>query len=76
MTPKLPVISGEDLIKAFSKFGYVAVRQQGSHVRMRHPTDAQQQPVTVPQHKTLKRGLLCRTLREARISVDQLTEVL
>ncbi len=76
MTPKLPVISGDDLIKALSKFGYVAVRQQGSHARMRHPTDAQRQPVTVPRHKTLKRGLLRRVMREAQISVEQLTEAL
>ena len=76
MTPKLPVISGDDLIKALSKFGYVEVRQKGSHVRMRHPTDAQRQPVTVPRHKTLKLGLLRRVIREARISVEQLTEAL
>ena len=41
MTPKLPAISGDDLIKALGKFGYVTVRQHGSHVRMHHPTDAQ-----------------------------------
>jgi predicted RNA binding protein YcfA (HicA-like mRNA interferase family) len=33
MTPKLPVISGDDLIKALGKFGYVEVRQTGSHAR-------------------------------------------
>ena len=76
MTPKLPVISGDDLIKALSKFGYVEVRQTGSHVRMRHSTDSQRQPVTVPRHKTLKPGLLRRVIREARISVEQLTEAL
>jgi predicted RNA binding protein YcfA (HicA-like mRNA interferase family) len=76
MTPKLPVISGDDLIKALSKFGYVEVRQTGSHVRMRHATDAQRQPVTVPRHRTLKPGLLRRVLREARITVEQLTEAL
>ncbi len=29
MSPKLPVISGADLIRALGKFGYVAVRQKG-----------------------------------------------
>jgi len=77
MTPKLPAISGDDLIKALGKFGYVTVRQHGSHVRMHHPTDAQRrQPVTVPRHKTLKRGLLRRIIREARISVEQLIDAL
>ena len=35
MSPKLPVISGANLIRALAKFGYVAVRQKGSHVRLR-----------------------------------------
>jgi len=33
MSPKLPVVSGEELIRALQKFGYVSVRQKGSHVR-------------------------------------------
>jgi len=74
MTPKLPVISGDDLIRILGKFGYVQVRQKGSHVRLRHATDPQRQPVTIPRHKMLKRGLLRRVLREARISVEQLTD--
>lgn len=58
MSPKLPVISGDELIKVLQRFGYEAVRQKGSHVRLRHPNDPQQKPVTVPRHKALKRGLL------------------
>ena len=51
MSPKLPVISGADLIRALGKFGYEAVRQKGSHVRLRHPSDPRRLPVTVPlQH--------------------------
>ena len=48
MSPKLPVVSGQELIRALEKFGYVAVRQKGSHVRLRHSTDPQRLPVTVP----------------------------
>jgi predicted RNA binding protein YcfA (HicA-like mRNA interferase family) len=39
MSPKLPVISGADLIHALAKFRYVTVRQKGSHVRLRHAND-------------------------------------
>ena len=46
MSPKLPVVSGADLIRALGKFGYVSVRQKGSHVRLRHPSDARRLPVT------------------------------
>ena len=30
--PKLPVLSGEDLIRALTKGGFKKVRQKGSHV--------------------------------------------
>lgn len=73
MSPKLPVLSGDELIKILEKFGYVRVRQKGSHVRLRHSTDAQRKPLTVPLHKALKRGLLHRLLRDARISEEQLS---
>jgi len=76
MTPKLPIISGEKLIDALGKFGYVAVRQKGSHVRLRHPNDPQRLPVTVPLHKEIAFGTLRRILRDAGISVEQLLSLL
>jgi predicted RNA binding protein YcfA (HicA-like mRNA interferase family) len=48
MSPRMPVVTGERLIQALAKFGYQGVRQKGSHVRLRHPTDTQRQAVTVP----------------------------
>ena len=76
MSPKLPVISGEEFVKAAGKIGYVAVRQKGSHVRLRHPSDPQRKPLSVPQHKSLKRGLLKDLLRDANLSVEKLIELL
>jgi predicted RNA binding protein YcfA (HicA-like mRNA interferase family) len=76
MTPKLPVISGDDLIRALEKFGYAAVRQKGSHVRLRHPNDPQRLPVTVPLHKEIAFGTLRRILRDAGLGVDQLLSAL
>jgi len=70
MSPKLPVLSGEQLIKALEKFGYVVVRQKGSHIRLRHSTDPAKLPLSVPRHSTLKKGLPRRILRDARISME------
>jgi predicted RNA binding protein YcfA (HicA-like mRNA interferase family) len=39
MSPKLPVVSGQDLIRALEKFGYLRSRQKGSHVRISRATD-------------------------------------
>jgi predicted RNA binding protein YcfA (HicA-like mRNA interferase family) len=76
MSPKLPVVSGEDLIRALEKFGYVRVRQKGSHVRLYHSTETQRVPVTVPLHAELAFGTLKRILRDSRITVEQLISVL
>jgi predicted RNA binding protein YcfA (HicA-like mRNA interferase family) len=76
MSPKLPVVSGEDLIRALKKFGYVAVRQKGSHVRLYHSTESQRIPVTVPLHAELAFGTLKRILRDARLTAEQLISVL
>jgi len=76
MSQKLPVVSGADLIRALGKFGYVAVRQKGSHVRLRHSTDPQGLPVTIPLHSEIAFGTLRRILRDAAISVDELLAAL
>jgi predicted RNA binding protein YcfA (HicA-like mRNA interferase family) len=76
MSSKLPVVSGEDLIRALEKFGYVRVRQKGSHVRRYHSTETQRVPVTVPLHAELAFGTLKRILRDSRITVEQLISVL
>lgn len=76
MSSRLPVLSGEELVKAREIFGYILVRQKGSHMRLRHGTDPQRKPVTVPRHKTVKRGLLHDILRDARITVEELVSIL
>ncbi len=35
---KLPVVSGDDVIKVLLKIGYEIVRQKGSHMRLRNKT--------------------------------------
>lgn len=72
MSPQVPVISGNELVRALAKLGYEAVRQKDSHVRLRHPTDTKKLPVTVPLHDEIAFGTLRRILRDAGISVEQL----
>ncbi len=76
MSPKLPVVSGDQLIRALAKFGYIAVRQKGSHVRLRHSSDPQRLPVTVPLHNEIAFGTLRRILRDAAVTVEQLVSAL
>ncbi|MGH9742199.1 MAG: type II toxin-antitoxin system HicA family toxin [Candidatus Acidiferrum sp.] len=72
MSPKLPVLSGEQLIRVLRKFGYEIVRQKGSHVRLRNESNTERLPVTVPLHNELARGTLKNILGDSGISVDEL----
>ena len=76
MSPKLPVLSGEEVIRVFRKFGYEVVRQKGNHVRLRNDTNPQHLPVTVPLHKELATGTLKNILNDAGITSDELVSFL
>jgi len=71
MSDKLPVVSGRDVVKTLTKMGYIVVRQRGSHLRLEHQKDRQKKKITVPDHKVLGKGLLCKILRDAELSVDE-----
>lgn len=72
--PKLPVVSGKELIKAFEKIGFVFIRQKGSHVIMKHQDN---RVVTIPLQKEIKKGTLKKgILNPLNISVEQLIEIL
>lgn len=58
MPPKLPQISGEDLVKFFQRLGYEVIRQKGSHIRLRKTTTIGEHNITVPNHKTIAKGTL------------------
>ena len=73
MSPKTPVLSASNLIKALLKFGYYIRSQQGSHVHLRHPI---RPPLTIPNHKEIARGTLRAIIRQAGLSVDQFNVLL
>lgn len=68
--PRLPVISGRQAVRKFRKLGYDIVRQRGSHIRLIHPDGAAHQPLTIPNHKELGRGLLRKLLRDSGLSLN------
>ena len=54
--PRLPAISGPDLVKFLSSLGYEIVRQRGSHIRLQKQTAVGEHNLTVPAHKELAKG--------------------
>jgi predicted RNA binding protein YcfA (HicA-like mRNA interferase family) len=69
----LPVVSGEEAVKALSRIGYRPVRQRGSHVRLKC---AGRKSVTVPMKKELKRGLLSGILKDAGLTAEDFVGLL
>lgn len=58
-------LSGTDLIKILSKFGYEVTRQNGSHVRLSRTADNATHHLTVPKHNPLKLGTLSAIISTA-----------
>ncbi len=72
---KLPTdLSGQDLIKALQRVGFVVQRQRGSHIVLRR--ESPHARIAVPNHKTIRPGTLRTILHEANVTVDQLIELL
>jgi predicted RNA binding protein YcfA (HicA-like mRNA interferase family) len=66
MSHKLPVISGEDLVKYLAKQGFEAKRQTSSHVVMQK----EWRVFSIPLHRELKKGTLIGILKQAGIGIE------
>lgn len=63
-------ISGEDLARALSTFGYVVVRQTGSHIRLVSEWKGHPHHITIPNHDQIKIGTLNNILTDVAEYVD------
>jgi predicted RNA binding protein YcfA (HicA-like mRNA interferase family) len=72
---KLPVLSGDQIIKALGKAGFQVIRQRGSHAYLKH---ADGRATVVPLHKgeTIGSGLLRKILRDVELSKDEIVTLL
>jgi predicted RNA binding protein YcfA (HicA-like mRNA interferase family) len=77
MSPKLPRITGREVLRALRRAGWVEDRQEGSHVVLRHG-DRPGRRVTVAVHagETLKPKTLSSILDQAGLSIDAFRELL
>jgi predicted RNA binding protein YcfA (HicA-like mRNA interferase family) len=70
--PKLPSVSGQEIIRALERLGFVVVSQKGSHVKMRRDGKI----CVVPTHKEVKKGTLAGILRQADLAVGDFVKAL
>ncbi len=74
--PKLPVISGKELVAALKRAGFVEVRQKGSHVSLQKVTPETIYKTVVPLHRELAKGTLIDILHQTGLSRDDLLKLL
>ncbi len=74
--PKLPVLSGKELIKILLKLGYEHVRTRGSHIILVKQTEKGKKTIPVPNHKELAKGTLKAIMSQADLNLDDLLNLL
>ncbi len=67
MSRKLPVISGEKMVKILARQGFEVQRQTASHIVMKK----EWRVFSVPLHAELKKGTLIAILKQADITVHE-----
>lgn len=66
---KLPVMSGIDVVKTFSKAGWEVARQRGSHIIMEK--EGVDMLLTIPRKKEIKRGTLRSLIADSGLTVGE-----
>ncbi len=70
---RLPVISGDEFVKAVAQIGFEWDRTQGSHMILIGPTGRR---LSVPRHRELGRGLLRALIRDAGLTREDFLRLL
>lgn len=65
---RLPVISGDEIVRVLGRAGFVWDRTEGSHMILLHPNGRR---LSVPRHRELGRGLLRSLIRDAGLTREE-----
>lgn len=74
--PRLPTVTGLELVRALERAGWERLRTRGSHAVMIHRDAERTVPVPTHAGHDLPHGTLRAILREVGISPDELTRLL
>jgi predicted RNA binding protein YcfA (HicA-like mRNA interferase family) len=74
--PKLPSVSGERVVKALKRAGFVQLRQKGSHVSMEKRFDDKVWKTVVPVHSEVAKGTLADILKQCGLTLEEFLKVL
>lgn len=74
MSPKPPLLSGKEIVKAFERIGYYRVGQRGSHIKIRN--DTKEITLIIPDHKEVDRWTLKGILKDAELSIEEFIKLI
>lgn len=72
---RLPVISGQDAVRAFTRLGYEVDHQTGSHMILRHIKPPYRR-LSIPNHAELAKGTLRALIRQSGTAVEEFSALL
>ncbi len=70
--PKLPILSGDELIKILCQEGFSVVRKKGSHVSL----EKGEHKTVVPLHDEIAKGTLLGILKQCGLSKEDLLQLM
>jgi len=69
---KLPIVSGEQIIKLLQKEGFSVTRQKGSHISLhKRLEDGSIILVVIPKKREIKKGTLLSIIKQSRMNREE-----
>ena len=76
MSPKLPVVRANDVVRVAERLGFVFDRQRGSHAVYRRPRDGARVVIPMHSNRDLKPKTLAGILDDLGITPDEFRDLL
>jgi len=73
--PKLPIVSGKEVVKALAKLGYIIDHQTGSHIILRNK-ESPHRRLTIPNHGEIARGTLRAIIKQSGLTREEFMDLL
>ena len=67
--PKLPILSGREIVKIFERLGWEVARQRGSHIIL--VKEGHIATLSVPDYREVARGTLRSLIARADMTVEE-----
>ena len=68
---KLPILSGKEVVKILSKFGFRILDQKGSHIIMILEKEKIKRKAAIPNHKEIAKGTLLSLMKQAGVTREE-----